>query len=598
MTRALASAVYLRERLPLETVAVDLMARMETLPWGKPDAEHSVPWKDFLGKNHFFRMEATDEGDVGPAITQFQIEFGELGRPAMDRPGSTPFRVERAQFTFGDTGDTTLTLVSEEGEQMVFGPTDMPPELLDEVYTQAVFELVSVHPYRNDRIDEVAGRVGDRLRTGPLATVFQDEVEASRENWFSEQVAERLKGLLLKEMQRQTAFAEVRMEIPEDLQPYVTSGAFNVTLMEEVVEGAAQGEWKIDCVRVHPPQSADSPWEVSAEAFRIDTDVEKPLKGRPEVDMICQGNTGRRFLAGRGWADSRLGPRTTNEDGFLVDFPNKLFVVVDGVGGEEDGEVAAAIVLAMHYLNPHPRIPLKKLLASTMEVMSGMVDKGTLALRSAAAWAILRQVKQYPDGSTLKEVGSLGDVRVLGFDPETADVVHESLPQSVAGDDIHAVNQPHIDQLLKAAVAGGRLSAFPKDPALQHDAFLLLAKAAIWPVSAKGDVQNAEIEQVRAPKGTRWVILTDGGRDLVTRHEIIQCHQGVSVDEGHERLCALIEDRQAQTGRKDPVEARLGIDVDGTPITLFMGKLKLNQAGLVETVIHIYDNDTCASVQD
>lgn len=195
-------------------------------------------------------------------------------------------------------------------------------------------------------------------------------------------------------------------------------------------------------------------------------------------------------------ANSAIGfVRTNNEDNWYVNEEKTLFVVADGMGGGEQGEVASKLLVDKMKL-----VPLE----------------GDLELRSAAVMGAFKsadnEIKKIAEQNGFKHMGTTGIVLLVDRDDKTkAKVFH------VGDSRCYHVKNNTIEQLTRDHTVGGELSSYTsgKSSAALANRENPLAHVLTRAIGVS-DNSEVEVKSFSVKLGSRLVLCTDGVHDVIS----------------------------------------------------------------------------------
>jgi len=221
--------------------------------------------------------------------------------------------------------------------------------------------------------------------------------------------------------------------------------------------------------------------------------------------------------------------RPLNEDSFLADPERGIFVVCDGVGGADAGEVASKSAVEV----------LREAFGHQLSDGEDVEDLMELAIQRANS-SIHQMVAEYPRVSMMATtlvalhldgpratIGHVGDSRLYRLSPE-GHLVRETADHSIVEEEVRA----------------GRMTP---EQAANHPSKNVISRALGAEESVEVDMKTIEVEE-----GNAFLLCTDG----ITRHipdnelrELLQ--SGRSVEE----ICTEMKERCYQRGAEDNLTA-------------------------------------------
>ncbi len=139
---------------------------------------------------------------------------------------------------------------------------------------------------------------------------------------------------------------------------------------------------------------------------------------------------------------SAQGVRPNNEDNFLVDMRQRLFIVADGMGGQDRGEVASSMAVEIIPRVVHARLAV----AETAET-------ALLSAMREANEAIIDSGRSQPEG---RRMGTTAVVALFHDNQVFITSLGDSRAYLVRGDDVHQLTMDH--SVAQALVGTGALS--------------------------------------------------------------------------------------------------------------------------------------------
>ncbi len=221
--------------------------------------------------------------------------------------------------------------------------------------------------------------------------------------------------------------------------------------------------------------------------------------------------------------------REQNEDTVLVDEQQGIFILADGMGGHNAGEVASLLAA--------------ETLRDALQRQTASADLLRLAFRRANRAVFERQLGEESlsgMGTTLTALWEEGDHVLLGH-------VGDSRAYLYAGGRLRQISEDHsyVADLVRAG-------AITEEEAFHHPRRNVITRAVGTDESVRADV----VEILKAP-GEKWLLCSDGLTDLVRDPEIAEILAQFSGQEAVEQLV----DKALLYGGKDNVSVLL-VEVD------------------------------------
>lgn len=221
--------------------------------------------------------------------------------------------------------------------------------------------------------------------------------------------------------------------------------------------------------------------------------------------------------------------REQNEDTVLVDERRGIFILADGMGGHNAGEVASLLAA--------------ETLRDALQGQTASADLLRLAFRRANRAVFERQLGEESlsgMGTTLTALWEEGDHVLLGH-------VGDSRAYLYAGGRLRQISEDHsyVADLVRAG-------AITEEEAFHHPRRNVITRAVGTDESVRADV----VEILKAP-GEKWLLCSDGLTDLVRDPEIAEILAQFSGQEAVEQLV----DKALLYGGKDNVSVLL-VEVD------------------------------------
>jgi protein phosphatase len=223
--------------------------------------------------------------------------------------------------------------------------------------------------------------------------------------------------------------------------------------------------------------------------------------------------------------------RTSNQDNFLVDVPRGLFIVSDGMGGEQAGEIAAKAVVTVlpQMLEPH----LQRLAVAPRRVVE-------LTLRELVAQFSQRLRQDAADQPGLRGMGAT--LELVWICKEQAHLVHmgDSRVYRLRRDRLSLLTEDH--SVVALLLKHGDIT--PQD-AVDHPARGQLSRY----VGIDGEVYP-DVFTVPLHPGERFLLCSDGLWGMVPDREIARLllqHAELAA------ACRALVDAANQAGGRDNI---------------------------------------------
>jgi PPM family protein phosphatase len=245
--------------------------------------------------------------------------------------------------------------------------------------------------------------------------------------------------------------------------------------------------------------------------------------------------------------------RKSNEDAFHMDDDLKLYVVADGMGGHNAGEVASRILVdtVRDYMNGFKTGDAEEELIDPDERLSKAANRllSAVYLANRAIYKVAEGKSEYAGmGSTVSAVYLSGDTLLAAN-------VGDSPIYLVRNGTVELLSTPHT--LLEE-----QRNMFPGEPLPQEENFRhILTKA----MGLKSDIE-ADLREMQALAGDRIVICSDGLSDKIDPEEILVFVESSPPEKACEKLAALAKNR--------------GGDDNITVIVVLLKKIKGRKEGI------------------
>lgn len=228
--------------------------------------------------------------------------------------------------------------------------------------------------------------------------------------------------------------------------------------------------------------------------------------------------------------------RTGNEDSFFVSDDMKLYVVADGMGGHQAGEVASRVVVdtMKSYMERFMDGSDVEELDDTDKVLTREANRMLAAIRLAnrSVYSI-SQAKEACRG-----MGSTVSAVWFTEDSFVAANVGDSPIYLIQGDSIEILSVPHTVLAEQASLAGD--DEVKIDEKFRH----MLTRGM-----GVSDTVDADICENQCYKGNTFVICSDGLSDKLSPEEILTVVQ----DEKPEKACSRLIDMAKERGGEDNI---------------------------------------------
>jgi serine/threonine protein phosphatase PrpC len=229
-------------------------------------------------------------------------------------------------------------------------------------------------------------------------------------------------------------------------------------------------------------------------------------------------------------SDRGLNPkRPLNEDSFLADAARGIFVVADGVGGAEAGEVASAAAIDILNHAFHEKLAPGEDAEDLMELAIQRANNSIhqLAVENPRLASMATTVVAlHLDGRTAT-FGHVGDSRLYRLTPD-GKLARETADHSVVEEEVRA----------------GRMTA---EQAANHPSKNVISRALGAEASVEVDMKTTEVED-----GSTFLLCTDG----VTRHiPDSELRELLMSGRSAEAICAEMKQRCFQRGAEDNLTA-------------------------------------------
>lgn len=229
-------------------------------------------------------------------------------------------------------------------------------------------------------------------------------------------------------------------------------------------------------------------------------------------------------------SDRGLNPkRPLNEDSFLADGARGIFVVADGVGGAEAGEIASATAVDI----------LKQAFQQKLAAGDDAEDLMELAIQRANT-SIHQMAVDQPRLSSMATT-----VVALHLDGRTATYGHvgDSRLYRLTPDG-HLVRETEDHSIVEEEVRAGRMTP---EQAANHPSKNVISRALGAEASVEADMKTTEVDD-----GSAFLLCTDG----ITRHlPDNELHELLMSGRSAEAICAEMKQRCFQRGAEDNLTA-------------------------------------------
>lgn len=220
--------------------------------------------------------------------------------------------------------------------------------------------------------------------------------------------------------------------------------------------------------------------------------------------------------------------RPLNEDSFLADGERRIFVVADGVGGAEAGEVAsqtAVEVLDEAFRHQEDGADIEDLMELAIQRANASIHQ--MAQDNTRFSMMATTVVALHLRGNVATIGHVGDSRLYRLTPE-GDIVRETEDHSVVEEEVRA----------------GRMTA---EQAANHPSKNVISRALGAEDTVEVDLKTLEVED-----GTEFLLCTDG----ITRHiSDSELRQMLVVNEDLVALCEELKQRCYERGAEDNLTA-------------------------------------------
>ena len=220
--------------------------------------------------------------------------------------------------------------------------------------------------------------------------------------------------------------------------------------------------------------------------------------------------------------------RPLNEDSFLADSARRVFVVADGVGGAEAGEVAsqtAVEVLAEAFRHQEDGADIEDLMELAIQRANASIHQ--MAQDNARFSMMATTVVALHLKGNVATIGHVGDSRLYRL-TRVGEIVRETEDHSVVEEEVRA----------------GRMTA---EQAANHPSKNVISRALGAEETVEVDLKTIEVED-----GTEFLLCTDG----ITRHiSDGELRQLLVIHDDLNELCQELKQRCYERGAEDNLTA-------------------------------------------
>lgn len=225
--------------------------------------------------------------------------------------------------------------------------------------------------------------------------------------------------------------------------------------------------------------------------------------------------------------------RQHNEDAFLCDVPDGLFIVADGMGGRAAGELASKAVITVF-----PMMFKKKMKSSDN------LSPGSITYILGETLCELSQ-HLYHEAQTIPEITGLGSTAALLF------IQNDLAYIACAGDSrVYLLRKQQLSQISKDQTIAA---------ALVRDGHLSPEKADSHPLSnsleeyiGKEEVLHPGVWFKRLKVGDRWLLCSDGLTKGITDQEL---HSLLLLNDPPENICQILLSKAKENDGTDNITA-------------------------------------------
>ena len=229
-------------------------------------------------------------------------------------------------------------------------------------------------------------------------------------------------------------------------------------------------------------------------------------------------------------SDRGLNPkRPLNEDSFLADAARGIFVVADGVGGAEAGEVASATAIDVLNQAFHQKLAAGEDAEDLMELAIQRANNSIhqMAVENPRLSSMATTVVALHLDARTATLGHVGDSRLYRLTPD-GKLLRETADHSVVEEEVRA----------------GRMTP---EQAINHPSKNVISRALGAEASVEVDMKTTEVED-----GSIFLLCTDG----ITRHlPDNELREVLMSGRSAEAICAEMKQRCFQRGAEDNLTA-------------------------------------------
>lgn len=229
-------------------------------------------------------------------------------------------------------------------------------------------------------------------------------------------------------------------------------------------------------------------------------------------------------------SDRGLNPkRPLNEDSFLSDPALGIFVVADGVGGAEAGEVASATAVDVLKQAFNEKLGAGEDAEDLMELAIQRANNSIhqMAVENPRLSSMATTVVALHLDGCVATIGHVGDSRLYRLTPE-GKLLRETADHSIVEEEVRA----------------GRMTP---EQAVNHPSKNVISRALGAEASVEVDMKTTEVDE-----GSTFLLCTDG----ITRHiPDNELRQFLMSSRSAEEICAAMKERCFQRGAEDNLTA-------------------------------------------